>query len=166
MITMELKGFENVKEMFKSVGYELSPSQVRGILDSAGQIVAKEAKNETDLPGELGELFKKDIGVYRDHRASSKNAEFILIGPRFKKYTIRNQSGQTIAAIAQHMTKGFQQTERETQAGQKRGHVEIQEQNPVVGALNAKRNEIEEAIQIGVEERLDKVKLKHPEIVR
>lgn len=166
MITCELKGFEGVKAMFKDLGYELSASQVRGILDSAGQIVAKEAKNEVELPGELGTLLKKDIGVYRDRRSSAKKAEYVFIGPRFKRYTIRNQSGQNVGVIAQHFTQGFKQTERTTKDGQSRGHVNRQEHNPMTGALQTKRGEVNGAIEKGVNKQLDKVKRKHPEIVK
>ncbi len=166
MITFELKGFENIKSMFANFEHELSASQVRGILDSAGQIVAKEAKNEVELKGELASLLKKDIGVYRDNRKSAKNAEYILIGPRFKPYTIRNQSNQKVGLIAQHMTVGFRQTDRKTRGGQIRGRVAEQEHNPVSGALATKKSEINGAIEKGVNKQLNKVKSKYPEIVK
>lgn len=166
MITVELKGMETVKAMFKDIGHQLSAAQVRGILDSAGQIIAKEAKTETELKGELGDLFKQDIGVYRDNRKSAKGAEYILIGPRFKPYTIRKQSGQKVALIAQHMTQGFKQTDRTTQSGQPRGKVQEQVHNPVLGALQAKKGEVNGAIERGVEKQLNKTKTKYPEIVK
>ena len=166
MMTLELHGFDKVKDMFRNIGHELSASQVRGILDVAGQIVAKEAKIEVELTGELGTLLKKDIGVYRDRRSSAKKAEYVFIGPRFKRYTIRNQSGQNVAVIAQHMTLGFNQTERETKGGQQRGRVARQEHNPVTGALQTKKGEVNSAIEKGVNKQLNKVKAKFPEVVK
>lgn len=166
MITVELRGLDGVKAMFDDLGHQLSAAQVRGILDSAGQIIAKEAKIETELKGELGTLFKQDIGVYRDNRKSAKSAEYILIGPRFKPYTIRKQSGQKIALIAQHMTLGFQQTDRTTKSGQSRGKVEDQLHNPVLGALQVKKGEVNGAIEKGVVKQLNKTKAKYPEIVK
>ena len=166
MFQVELKNFDVVKRMFSEIGHQLSPSQVRGILDTAGQVIAKEAKAEVSLKGELGELLKKDIAVYRDRRLSSKNSEFVLIGPRFKKYTIRNQANQNVAVIAQHMTQGFSQTNRETASGQHRGKVGLQQQNPVTSAARVKKNEVNGAIEKGVGKQLNKVKSKFPEIVR
>lgn len=166
MVQVELKGLEGVKAMFDDIGYQLSSANVRSILDSAGQIIAKEARNEVELTGELGDLIKKDIDVYRDHRKSAKNAEYILIGPRFKQYTIRNQAGQKVGVIAQHMTMGFNQTDRKTHSGQIRGRVMEQGHNPVSGALEVKKGDINDAIEKGVNKQLDKVKAKHPEIVR
>lgn len=166
MFTVELKGLESVKAMFKDIGHELSASRTRAILDSAGQILAKEARNEVELKGELGQLLKKDIGVYRDNSKSAKNAEYVLVGPRFKKYTIRTQSDQKVALIAQHMTVGFNQTDRRTQSGQSRGHTAIQMHNPVIDAAKTKKNEINSAIEKGVNKQLDKTKAKYPELVK
>lgn len=166
MITCELKGFESVKAMFNSVGHELSTTQVRSILDVAGNVVAKEARQEVELKGELGTLLKKDIGVYRDNKKSAKSAEYILIGPRFKRYTIRNQAGQKVGLIAQHMTIGFRQTDRKTRDGQIRGRVGEQFHNPMSGALQVKKNEVNGAIEKGVNKQLNKVKTKYPEIVK
>lgn len=166
MFTVELKGMEKVKAMFADVGHQLSAAQVRGILDPAGQIIAKEAKAEVELKGELGTLFKQDIGVYRDNRKSAKGAEYILIGPRFKRYTIRNQSGQKVGLIAQHMTQGFRQTDRVTESGQRRGKVHEQVHNPISGALQSKKGEVNGAIEKGVNKQLNKTKAKYPEIVK
>jgi hypothetical protein len=166
MVTVELKGIESVKEMFKDMGHQLSPAQVRGILDSAGQLLAKEARNEVELKGELGELLKKDIGVYRDNRKSASKAEYILVGPRFKKYTIRRQVDQKVALIAQHMTVGFNQTDRDTQSGQRRGRVADQVHNPVADAAMAKKDNINSAIEKGVNKQLEKTKAKYPELVK
>jgi len=166
MITAELKGMESIKAMFVDIQHQLSPAQLRSILDPAGQILAKEARAEVELKGELGTLFKQDIGVYRDNRKSAKSAEYIYVGPRFKRYTIRNQSGQKVALIAQHMTLGFHQTDRETQSGQQRGKVSEQVHNPMIGALQSKKNDINGAIEKGVSRQLDRTKTKYPEIVK
>ncbi|MDE1971460.1 MAG: hypothetical protein KGI50_07845, partial [Patescibacteria group bacterium] len=133
-LKMELKGLQNVKQMFKDIGHELSPSQVRGILSDAGHIIAKEARNEVELTGEIGELFKRDIGVYRDHKASNKSAEFVLVGPRFRQYSIHGKD-QKVALIAQHETLGFHQTERLTTSGARRGKVAKQVHNPILDAM-------------------------------
>jgi len=166
MITCELKGFDIVKAMFKSVEHELSTTQVRSILDVAGNVVAKEARQEVELKGELGTLLKKDIAVYRDSKKSAKSAEYILIGPRFKQYTIRNQTGQKVGLIAQHMKIGFRQTDRKTRSGETRGRVGEQFHNPVSGALQTKKNEVNGAIEKGVNKQLNKVKSKYPSIVK
>lgn len=166
MVTMVLKNFDPIKNLFKEIGHQLSPAKVRSILDSAGQIIAKEAKIEIQLKGELGTLLKKDIGVYRDNSKSAKTAEYILIGPRFKKYTIRRQPDQKIALIAQHMTEGFRQTERTTKKGQSRGRVSQQVQNPVMNAARVKKGEVNSAIKVGVDKQLRKVKEKFPELVK
>lgn len=166
MFTIELKGLDAVKNMFKEMEHQLSTTQVRGILDSAGQIIAKEAKSEVELKGELGTLLKKDIGVYRDNRKSQKKAEYILIGPRFKRYTIRRQPDQKVALIAQHYTEGFRQTDRRTSSGRSRGRVRNRVQNPVTNAARIKRNEINGAIEKGVNKQLNRVKTKFPEVVK
>jgi len=163
---MELKNFEPVKSLFKEIGHQLSPSKVRSILDSAGQIIAKEAKVEIQLKGELGTLLKKDIGVYRDNRKSAKNAEYVLIGPRFKRYTIRRQSDQKVALIAQHYIEGFRQTERVTKKGQVRGRVAERIQNPVSNAARVKKGDVNDAIKVGVNKQLRKVKEKYPELAK
>lgn len=165
MITVELKGMDSVKQMFASIKHELSPAQVRGLMDSAGQLLAKEARSEVEEQGEIGQFFKQDIGVSRDHRKSARNAEYILVGPRFKNYTIHGQS-QKVATIVQHMTEGFSQTERETRKGERRGHVAMQFQNPILNALQSKKDEISGAIEKGVNKQLDRVKAKHPEVVK
>lgn len=166
MIKAELKGMEGVKRMFAEIGHQLSASQVRSIIDAGGQVVAKQAKENVTIQGELGQLLKKDIGVYRDRRKSSAKGEFVLIGPKFRQYTIRNQQGQKVGVIAQHMTVGFGQTERTTQKGQKRGHVENQMQNPVLDAYYQTKGQIQQGIEKGVNRQLNKVKSKFPEVVR
>lgn len=166
MIQAELKGLESVKAMFAEIGHQLSASQVRGIIDAGGQVIAKAAKENVTLKGELGDLFKKDIAVYRDRRKSSSQGEFVLIGPRFRPYTLRNQMDQKVGVIAQHMTIGFGQTERTTQKGQKRGHVENQQQNPVLNAYYQQKSNIQTGIEKGVNRQLNKVKSKFPEVVR
>jgi len=166
MITCELKGFDGVKAMFSSVGQELNASQIRSIVTVAGNIIAKEARQEVELKGELGTLLKKDIGVYRDNRKSAKSAEYVLVGPRFKQYTIRNETGQKVGLIAQHMTIGFRQTDRKTRRGEIRGRVGEQQHNPVSGALSVKKNEVNGAIQKGVNKQINKVKSKYPGIVK
>lgn len=166
MLTIELKGMETVKAMFAEIGHQLSASQVRGILDIAGQVIAKEAKNEVELKGELGQLLKKDIAVYRDNNKSASKAEYVLIGPRFKRYTIRKQTDQKIALIAQHMTAGFKQTDRKTRSGETRGMVSEQVHNPITDAARNKKKDVNGAIEKGVNKQLNKVKAKFPEIVK
>lgn len=166
MITCELKGFEDVKAMFADVGHNLSASQIRGIVSVAGEIIAKEEKQDIELKGELGQLLKKDIGVYRDTRKSAKNAEYVLVGPRFRPYTIRNQSGQKVGLIAQHFTIGFRQTDRKTRDGQIRGRVSEQVHNFASTALMVKKNEVNGAIEKGVNKQLNKTKSKFPNIVK
>ena len=165
MITVQLQGMEGVKSMFRDIGHELSASQVRGIIDQAGQIVAKEAKSQVPEKGLIGQLLKKDIGVYRDNRKSKRNAEFVLVGPRFKQYNIHGKD-QKVALIAQHMTLGFNQTDRATSKGQKRGHVAEQFHNPVTSAFQVKKTELGRGIEKGVNKQLNRVKSKYPGIVR
>jgi hypothetical protein len=166
MIQVELKGLESVKAMFAEIGHQLSASQVRGIINDGGKVIEKQAKENVTLKGELGDLLKKDITVYRDRRKSMANAEFVLIGPKFRSYNIRNQIDQKVGVIAQHMTVGFQQTERTTKKGEKRGKVAEQEQNPVLSAYYQTKGMVQSGIEKGVNKQLKKVKSKFPEVVK
>ena len=163
--SIKVEGFDKVKDMFKSIGFELSPSQVRGLLDSGGKIVLKEAKSDVEFTGDIAEDFKKDLAVYRDDVRSNKNSEHVIIGPRFKQYNIHGQP-QKVALIAQHLTQGFAQTDRRTKSGQSRGRVGNQVANPMLKAFNTTKNTVQEGINKGVIKKLEKIKAKHPEIIK
>jgi hypothetical protein len=157
---VELQGMNKVKDMVRDMGVELSASQFRSTLDFAGRLIVSEAKRQENYPGVIGEDFKKDLGVYRDNRKSAKNVEWILVGPRFKNYTISGKE-QKVTPIAQHITTGFKQTDRTTKAGQRRGRVKYIVSNPMKDALNAKKNEVNGAILKGAIKSVNKIKSKH-----
>jgi orotate phosphoribosyltransferase-like protein len=108
---VEVQGLDIVKKLFSDIENQLSAAQLRGILDEAGKVIISQAKSEIPYTGTISEDFKKDLGVYRDRRKSAKNAEYVLVGPRFKPYTIHGKE-QKVAVIAQHMTQGFSQSEQ------------------------------------------------------
>src|SRR4051812_11496181 len=108
---VEVQGLDSVKKLFSDIENDLSAAQLRGVLDDAGRIIISEAKAETPYTGIIAQMFKKDLGVYRDRRTTAKHAEYILVGERFKPYTIHGRE-QKVAVIAQHMTQGFSQTDR------------------------------------------------------
>ena len=164
-ILADVKGFENIKRIFDSIGFTLSASQVRGILDGAGKVILKEAKNDVEFTGEIADDFKKDLAVYRDNRKSEKNKEYIIIGPRFKQYTIHGQP-QKVALIAQHLTQGFQQSERFTSKGQKRGKVKDQKINPMAKAYKTTKDEAQLGMDKAIKKKLEVIKSKHPELVK
>jgi len=164
MFTCEVKGLDVVKQMVKAIGEELRPANVRLIMDEAGRVVVQEAKRLTRYEGEIGNYFRQDLGVYRDRRKSAKNAEYVIIGPRFRPYNI-NQQSQKVAPIAQHMTKGFRQTDRRTRQGFKRGRVLEQENNPVLDAFSSSEGRRNAAINKGVVKYLNKVKRKYQKVL-
>lgn len=165
VFTAKLEGLDEVKRLFEEINKELSARETRSIIDEAGRVIVKQARTEIPWNGMIGEFFKRDLGVYRDHSSSSANAEYVLVGPRFKSYTIHGQD-QKVAIIAQHMTEGFAQTERDTQSKGRRGKVKMQTINPV---LDAYRNTVSEravAVQKGVTKQLNKLKAKFPYLVK
>lgn len=162
-ITMELKGLEAVKKLFDDLEEHLRGSELRKILEPAGKLVLDQAKAEVPYTGEIGEAFKKDLAVYRDR--GTRNAEYILVGARFKPYTIHGRP-QKVALIAQHMTQGFAQTDRLTKKGKVRGRVRNQLINPVLDALRQTKDQINNKINEGVVRQLQKVKSKYPQLVK
>lgn len=165
VFTAEVQGMDEIKRLFEDLNKELSAKQTRSIIDEAGRVIVKQARTEIPWNGMIGEFFKRDLGVYRDHSSSSGSSEYVLVGPRFKNYTIHGQD-QKVAIIAQHMTEGFAQTDRETESKGRRGKVKMQTINPV---LDAYRNTVSEraiALQKGVTKQLNKLKAKFPYIVK
>lgn len=162
MFTVELIGADKVKNMFKDIGFELSAGQFRQVLDEGGRVIVNEAKQQMDYPGVIGEPLKRDLGVYRDRRPSAKNAEFVIVGPRFKPYSINGQTKKA-ALVAQHWTVAFHQTDRMTKAGKRRGRVRSSflVANPVLGAFRSKKSELNAAFQKGVDKRVNKIKQKY-----
>lgn len=165
VFTAQVEGLEEVKRLFEDINKELSARETRGILDEAGKVVVNQARNEIPWNGKIGEFFKRDLGVYRDHATSAKNAEYVLIGPRFKNYNI-NGKDQKVATIAQHMTQGFSQTERETKSKGRRGKVGTQTINPVLDAYSRTESERANAIRTGVKKQLAKLAAKFPYLVK
>ena len=163
-VTCEIKGIDQVKEMVKSFGYEMNADNVRQIMTEAGKVVADEARRETPYTGLIGLYYRQDIGVYRDRRRSAKNAEYVLVGPRFKNYAIQGRD-QKVALIAQHMTRGFRQTERKTRQGERRGRVRDQVMNPVLSALNATQGTRNAAINKGIYKTLNKIRRKYNRVL-
>jgi hypothetical protein len=161
---MELKGLDEVKRALADLTGEYRPAQLRNILDPAGNLVKNAAKARVQFPGILAEDFKKDIAVTRDRRKVAASAEYIIIGPRFKNYTI-NRKEQKVAVIAQHITEGFNQTERTTKSGQKRGKVSYRVENPMTQGLADARSGVNTAINVGIVKGLNKVKAKYRSIV-
>lgn len=162
---VEVQGLDAVKQMFEDIGHQLSGSGIRAILDEAGKVIVNQARNETPYTGQIGDFFKRDLAVFRDHRSSAKNAEYVLIGPRFKLFNIHGKD-QKAALIAQHMTTGFRQTERVTKAGRRRGKVSIQSVNPILDAFRRTEKERNDGIGKGVIKQLEKVKKKYPGLVK
>lgn len=162
MFTVELQGMDKVRNLFKDMGAELTPSKFRSTLDDAGRIIVKEAKQQEEYPGQLGEAFKKDLSVYRDTRKSARNVEWILVGPRFKPYLINGRQKKA-AMVVQHITSGFTQHARKTSAGLNRGVVSSRfvVKNPMISAFNAKRNELNAGVQKGVVRVVNKLKAKY-----
>lgn len=156
----KVEGLDAVKKLFSDMENDLSAAQLRGILDEAGRVIIQEAKSENPMEGELRTLFNKDLGVYRDRRKSAKHAEYVLVGPRFKPYTIHGQQ-QKVAVIAQHVTEGFHQTDR---GGH--GVVSHQTPNPVLGAYQATKSEQNSGINKGVQKQIRKIKSKNSGVVK
>lgn len=159
VLNIEVQGFEAVKKLFNDIENQLSASQLRGILDEQGKVIITEAKASTQFTGIIAEDFKKDLGVYRD-RKSSKNAEYILVGPRFKPYSIRGKE-QKVAVIAQHMTEGFRQTDRSGH-----GRVKDTKENPVLEAFSKTKTEQNAGINKGVVKQMNKIKAKNSGVVK
>lgn len=161
-IHAQVDGLDSVKKFFADMDQQLRASELRWVLDEAGKVVIKEAKKENPLQGIVRELFNKDLGVYRDNRSrqSTRGAEYVLVGPRFKPYTIHGQE-QKIAVIAQHMTEGFQQTNRKG-----RGKVKTQTFNPVLNAYRETKEEQNKGIGRGIEKAVKKIKAKNEGLVK
>jgi len=162
VFSVELQGFDEVKRLFSDIDKELSASQTRSIIDEIGKVVVNQARHEIPWNGQIGEFFKRDLGVSRDR--GSKYAEYVLIGPRFKSYNIHG-TDQKVAVIAQHMTQGFSQTDRETKSTGQRGRVKDQTINPVLDAYEKTKGEHDHAIQTGVDKQIKKLKAKYPYLI-
>lgn len=163
MIKVELIGLDKVKQALADLTGEFRPAQLRAILDAPGRLVVNSAKQKVPFSGEIAEAFKKDLGVYRDRRKAAAAVEWILIGPRFKAYTI-NGHEQKVAIIAQHMTEGFKQTDRKTKGGLLRGRVASRSQNPMVLGYEAVKGEVNQSINESIVKNINKVKSKYRNI--
>lgn len=152
---VEILGFDKVKLVINQLGTELRPSQTRRIFDEAGRAVVSEAKNRVRKTGELSDAFRKDLSVYR--KAGTTTQEFVLIGPRFRPYSIHGQS-QKPAVIEQHNTTGFNQTSRKTKKGYRRGKVGAKDSNPVLEAWRFSGDKVNAGIQNGLKKIVDKIK--------
>jgi hypothetical protein len=156
---VEVQGLDIVKKLFSDIENQLSAAQLRGILDEAGKVIISQAKSEIPYTGTISEDFKKDLGVYRDRRKSAKNAEYVLVGPRFKPYTIHGKE-QKVAVIAQHMTQGFSQSNRKGH-----GKVKYQTINPVLDAFQKTKTEQNNGINNGIVKRINKIKAANSSVV-
>lgn len=163
--TCEIKGMDIVKQMVKNIGEELRPSQTRQIMDEGGRVVASEAKRSTKFPGQIGDAFRKDIAVSRDRSKSGKNAEYVIVGPRFKPYAI-NGRDEKVAVIGQHLSEGFNQSDRVTKKGQRRGKVKARTNNPVLDGFRQSLPKMNAAINKGIVKHLNKVKRKYNAVVK
>lgn len=162
--TCEVKGLDIVKAMIRNIGEEMAPANVRTVLNEAGNVVIREAKRRTSYKGLIGQYYKSDLASYRDRR-SSKKAEYIIVGPRFREYNLKG-GAQKVAVVAQHITKGFRQTDRKTRSGFRRGRVRDQVNNPVLDAFNGTEAQRNGAINKGVNKYLNKVKRRYASVVR
>jgi len=163
VFTCEVKGMDIVKAMVRSIGEEMNANNVRSIMNEAGNVVIKEARRRTAYKGLIGLYYRKDLASSRDRR-SSKNAEYVLIGPRFREYNL--QSGaEKVAVIAQHLTVGFRQTDRKTKNGFRRGRVLSQVNNPVLDAFDNTESQRNSAINKGVVKYLTKVKRRYSNVL-
>lgn len=160
VFTAQVLGLDSVKKLFEDIGRDLSAAQLRGILDDAGRVIVSQAKSDTPYDGGIGEDFKKDLGVYRDRRKSAKNAQYVLVGPRFKPYTINGKS-QKVAVIAQHLTEGFAQTDRSGH-----GRVKNQETNPVLNAFRKTKTQQNAGINNGIVKQCNRIKRKNAGVVK
>jgi hypothetical protein len=165
VFSAELDGMDQVKAVFATLARELSPKETRAIVSEAGRVVVTQARREVPWHGMIGEYFKRDLGVYRDRGSAGARAEYVLVGPRFKSYTIHGQD-QKVATIAQHMAQGFRQTDRRTRSKGIRGRVIMQEPNPVLGAYRHTQSERQIALNKGVNKQLKKIASKYPQIVK
>lgn len=164
VFTAEVQGFEEVKRFFEELNKELSAKETRGILDAAGKVIVNQARQEVPWNGQIGDFFKRDLAVYRDHASTAKFAEYVLVGPRFKSYAIHNQD-QKVAVIAQHMAEGFGQQERETKSKGRRGKVAKKEINPVLDAYRRTDADQKLAIKKGVKKQAEKLVARFPYLV-
>jgi hypothetical protein len=162
--SVELVGYDKVKAMFKEMEIELSASQNRAIIAEAGKQIIDEAKMINPFDGDIGEDFSKDLAVTRDRRRAAKNAEYVMVGPKFKMYVIHGRD-QKVATIAQHMTTGFRQTDRKTKQGEKRGRVREQQINPVLKAEEITKESRATGIQKGVDKLIKKLKRQNPTLL-
>lgn len=158
---VEVEGLDVIKKMFIDMEAKLRPSETRKILDAGGKVIAQTAKGIVPLKGEIGRKFRQDISVYRDNRKSAKNAEYVIIGPRFKQYQLKNNRSEKVAIVAQHMTIGFRQTDRRG-----RGRVKDIFSNPILNAYKSNKNQVNDGINNGLRKQLQKVKSKFSGVVK
>jgi hypothetical protein len=160
MFSASIHGFDQVKRALADIERSLTAAQVRGVLDEPGRVMVQEAKNTNPFTGELGAVLNKDLGVYRDRRKASRHAEYVIVGPRYKRYTIRGKEA-TPALIAQHATVGFRQTDRYTRAGQRRGRVGTRYENFMKETFTRSRPRVQAAIEEGLVKVAKKIKARN-----
>ena len=108
-ITVKVEGTESIIALFRELGAELSPREMVSILRPAGREVVKAARNFVPQQGEIKRAVKRDISVVKA-KVVRGQAE-VNVGLKFGYYDINDQV-QKVAPIVQHMTEGFQQTNR------------------------------------------------------
>lgn len=165
IFTAELEGMDHIKALFAGLNKELSAKETRSIIDEAGRVVVTQARREIPWYGQIGEFFKRDLGVYRDRASSGAAAEYVLVGPRFKSYAIHGRD-QKVALIAQHMARGFRQTDRRTRGKGIRGRVRAQSENPIMSAYRHTKEARQDALAKGVRKQLAKLVSRFPYLVR
>lgn len=164
-MTLELIGLNTVKKAIEELRGHYKPALLRTMLDAPGRIVVKEAKARVTYPGQIGDAFRQDIAVQRDKRRTAKDAEYIVIGPRFRSYSLRGKD-RKVALVAQHLTVGFRQTDRRTRSGQLRGRVALQMDNPMRAGLEAAKPGINQSIDQSIQRNIEKLKAKYSVLVR
>lgn len=164
-MTLELQGLGEVKKAIEELRGHYKPSALRSMLEAPGKLVVKEAKSRVVYPGQIGEAFKRDLSVYRDNRKVARNAEYVLVGPRFRQYSIRGKD-RKVALIGQHITLGFRQTDRHTKGGLSRGRVIERFDNPMKEGLEAAKPGINDSINGSIVKNLEKLRTKYSGLVR
>jgi len=157
--TVKVEGAEAIKAIFDELGYDLRPSEMKGILKGAAREVVKAARNHVPFKGDIQRYAKRDIGIVKK-RDNDKSAVFV--GMMFKRYDINDQV-QAVAPIVQHMTEGFKQRTRRQKsvAAHGTGKVKVRSNEDFIEqGFNSSLPHQMAAIDKGVERKIKRLQAK------
>lgn len=159
IVSVKVEGAEAIKAVFDELGYDLRPSEMKGILKGAAREVVKAARGHVPFKGDIQRYAKRDIGIVKK-RDTDKSAVFV--GMMFKRYDINDQV-QPVAPIVQHMTEGFKQNPRKqkSSAAHRTGKVKARSNDDFIQqGFNSSLAQQVEAIDKGVEKKIKRLQAK------